>query len=45
MIVSLIGNLLGWQASFTRINSITGELEKSVIAISNLLAVQKFVLL
>lgn len=36
MIVSLIGNLLGWQASFTRINSITGELEKSVIAISNL---------
>ena len=28
MIISLIGNLLGWQATFTRVNSITGEIEK-----------------
>ncbi|HHT37859.1 MAG TPA: AbgT family transporter [Mollicutes bacterium] len=36
MIISLIGNLLGWQATFTRVNSITGEIEKSIVSISNL---------
>lgn len=36
MVVSLIGNMLGWQATYTRIDSVTGGMEKNVIAISNL---------
>lgn len=36
MILSLIGNALGWQAAYTRINSVTGNVEKTIIMVSNL---------
>lgn len=36
MIISLIGNALGWQATYTRINAVTGNIEKSAIAVINL---------
>ncbi|MFA5408377.1 MAG: AbgT family transporter [Bacilli bacterium] len=36
MIISLIGSTFGWQASYVRINSVTGLLDKNIVAISNL---------
>lgn len=36
MIISLVGNMLGLQATYTRINSVTGNLEKNIITVSNL---------
>jgi aminobenzoyl-glutamate transport protein len=36
MIVSAIGSALGWQASYTRINSVTGSMEKTIVSVSNL---------
>lgn len=36
MIMSFIGNALGWQASYTRVNAVTGNLEKTVVAVVNL---------
>lgn len=42
MIMSLIGNIFGWQATWTRINPVTGNLEKSVVAVSNLFSGAEF---
>lgn len=36
MIISMIGNYFGWQATYTRINSVTGSLEKTIVVVSNL---------
>ncbi len=36
MILSLIGNALGWQDSYIRINATTGATEKVFVAVSNL---------
>lgn len=36
MVISLIGNNMGWQATFTRVNSVTGGLEKNIVTVSNL---------
>lgn len=36
MIVSAIGSALGWQASYTRINSVTGSMDKTIVSVSNL---------
>ena len=36
IIISGIGHLLDWQATYTRINPVTGNLEKVVVAIENL---------
>jgi aminobenzoyl-glutamate transport protein len=36
MVVSLIGNVFGWQSTFTKINPVTGNLEKTIVTVSNL---------
>lgn len=36
MIISAIGSALGWQASYTRINSVTGSLDRTLVSVSNL---------
>ncbi|MDD2202843.1 MAG: AbgT family transporter [Bacilli bacterium] len=36
MLISLIGNSMGWQATFTRVNSVTGALETNIVTVSNL---------
>jgi aminobenzoyl-glutamate transport protein len=36
MVISLIGHIFGWQATYTRINSVTGNLDPTPIVVSNL---------
>lgn len=36
MVISLIGSALGWQAAYTKINSVTGILERNIIVVTNL---------
>ena len=41
MIISLIGNVMGWQSSYIRINPITGDIDKTVVTISNLFSINE----
>ena len=36
MVISLIGSVLGWQATYTRISSVTGALNPTIVSVSNL---------
>ncbi len=36
MLLSLVGNALGWQATYSKINSVTGNIEKTVVGVTNL---------
>ena len=36
MIVSFIGNALGWQVAYSKVNSVTGAIEKTIVSVANL---------
>ena len=36
MLLSLLGNALGWQATYSKINSVTGNIEKTLVGVTNL---------
>lgn len=40
IIVSWLGSLLNWEATYARINPITGQLEEIVVAVENLLSIE-----
>lgn len=36
MIASFIGNALGWQVAYSKVNSVTGAIEKTIVSVANL---------